>query len=381
MRIVRVLLLMWLLLFGAVYAGSSVLAQSELTRVSVAERSDGAGFVLRYHLTEAPDSFRVARPSVNLVQVNIYGSRLVADEIPVDENNEISGIRLVEFENGVGVDISLNENIFFNTAAYPDVNGRDLLLSLEYASEENVLASITGGMELARDSEESGDINQTEQEEPTEIIDTHAVQNNGDTETQLSRATPGEKKVTIGVVAGFSAADVKGDAFVSEIRRGIPFGLAIGIQMPWKLPYNIGTGIETGIYFAQKGFENPSPDFLNAEIVEFDYMEVPLLGKFTYPLFKRVSPYILMGPSLGFNVSAERVRVDGSRTDLDDQTTSTDLSAIFGGGVDVKLNRQILSLQVKGGLSFSDVFDTVEESPATDFFKHRYIALELVFRL
>jgi len=357
------------------------MAQSEITRISIAERADGAGYVLRYHLTEAPDSFRVARPSVNLVQLNIYGSRLMADDIPIGENTDIEEIRLFDFEYGVGANVYLDESIFVTTAAYPDVNERDLLLSLEFSSEENALGSITEGLMFGRESEGRAEPDQTEQEEPAESIDIEANEEYSEAEMEPEEDSNGEKKVTFGVLTGFSVADVKGNAFVSEARRGISFGLAVGVKLPWVLPYNIGTGIETGIYFAQKGFENPSPDFLNAETIEFDYMEVPVLAKFSYPLFGEVSPYLLMGPALGFNVSAERVRADGSRADLDDQTSSTDLSLILGGGVDVKLNRQVLSFQAKGGFSFSDVFDTVEESPATDFFKHRYVALELVFRL
>jgi hypothetical protein len=372
---------MCVLLLAGGSANSELFAQSELSRVSLAERSDGAGFVLRYHLTEAPDSFHVARPSVSLVQINIYGSRLISDEISVDENSEISDIRLFDIDNGVGADISFNDNVFFNTAVYPDVNGRDLLLSLEYGPEESVLASVNERLQFGRDSGGRAETDQTEQEEPTEIIDMGAVEDSRSADAKHAEAGSGEKRVTVGVLTGISIADVKGNAFVSETRRGISFGLAVGVRLPLELPYNIGTGIETGIYFAQKGFRNPSPDFLNAETVEFDYMEVPILAKFSYPLIERLSPYLLIGPSLGFNVSAERVRADGSRSDLDDQTTSTDLSLIIGGGMDVKLNRQVISFQVKGGLSFSDVFDTAGESPATDYFKHRYVALELVFRL
>jgi opacity protein-like surface antigen len=108
---------------------------------------------------------------------------------------------------------------------------------------------------------------------------------------------------------------------------------------------------------------------------------VPVLAKFSYPLIERVSPYLLVGPSIGFNVNAERVRSDESRSDLDDQTRRTDLSMILGGGLDIKLNRQVFTLQAKGGWSFSDVFETADGSSPTDFFKHRYIALELIFRL
>lgn len=374
---------MWLLLAGAASSASTVFAQSELSRISIAERSDGRGFVMRYHLSEAPDSFRVVRPSVNLVQVNLYGSRLNSEEVAVGENDEIADIQLFDIENGVGADIYLIENVFFNSDAYPDINGTDLLLALEYATEESVMASVTESLDFSREREENEEVGPPLQDTSEDAAETDSVQEEGDADIQLLPAAEGrdEKKVTIGVVAGISLADVQGSAFASEVRQGTSFGLAVGVRLPWKLPYNIGTGIETGVYYAQKGFKNPSPDFLNAETVEFDYIEVPVLAKFSYPLIERVSPYLLVGPSIGFNVNAERVRSDESRADLDDQTKSTDLALTIGGGLDIKLNRQVFTLQAKGGWSFSDVFDTAEGSSPTDFFKHRYIALELIFRL
>jgi opacity protein-like surface antigen len=374
---------MWLLLAGAAYSATTVFAQSELSRISIAERSDGRGFVMRYHLSEAPDSFRVVRPSVNLVQVNLYGPRLISGEVPVGENDEIAEIQLFDIENGVGADIYLNENVFFNSDAYPDINGTDLLLALEYASEESVLASVTENLEFSREREENGEVSPPLQDTSVDAAEAESVQEEGDEDIQVQPVYAGrdEKKVTIGVVAGISLADVQGSAFASEVRQGTSFGLAVGVRLPWELPFNIGTGLETGVYYAQKGFKNPSPDFLNAETVEFDYIEVPVLAKFSYPLIERVSPYLLVGPSIGFNVNAERVRSDESRSDLDDQTRRTDLSMILGGGLDIKLNRQVFTLQAKGGWSFSDVFETADGSSPTDFFKHRYIALELIFRL
>jgi hypothetical protein len=372
---------MWLFLLGTAFAGSSALAQSELTRVSIAERSDGEGFVLRFHLTEAPDSFQIARPSPQLVQLNIYGSELGTGETPAGENDDITDIQLFDLENGAGADIYLNENSFFATDAYPDVNGRDLLLSLEYTSEEEVLSSVTDGFRINRGQTDDAERDDLVQDNRTEIEETESAEENIAPNRDITRAGAAEKRVTYGVLAGFTVADVKGDAFVSEPRSGISFGLAVGVKLPWRLPYDIRTGIETGIIYTQKGFENATPDFLNAEIVEFDYIEVPVLAKLSYPLLEQVSPYFLIGPSLGFNVSAERVRTDESRADLDDQTRSADLSLIIGGGIDVSVGSQILSLQAKGGLSFSDVFKTVDESPGTDFFKHRIVALELVFRL
>src|SRR5690625_7646359 len=47
----------------------------QLDRISVAQRADGGGGVLRYHLTSEPDSYTLHRPRADLIQMNRYGVR------------------------------------------------------------------------------------------------------------------------------------------------------------------------------------------------------------------------------------------------------------------------------------------------------------------
>ncbi|MDX1619287.1 MAG: N-acetylmuramoyl-L-alanine amidase, partial [Balneolaceae bacterium] len=45
--------------------------ENPLERVSAAERSDGRGYVIRFHLSEAGDSFKVTQPDVDLIQMTL----------------------------------------------------------------------------------------------------------------------------------------------------------------------------------------------------------------------------------------------------------------------------------------------------------------------
>jgi N-acetylmuramoyl-L-alanine amidase len=122
-------------------------AQSELQRISAAERSDGLGFVVRYHLTEPVDSFKVVQPASDLIQMKLY-----------TENPDTSGIRLTEpsktikkvhlymLPNGYGVDVELGGDQFYKASAYPDRNEYDLLLALTESSPAE-MAQLTSGVE------------------------------------------------------------------------------------------------------------------------------------------------------------------------------------------------------------------------------------------
>ena len=119
--------LLTLLLFFPFIASS----QSILPRISIAERSDELGYVIRYHFSSAPDSFKVFQPSANLVQVAIYknGVSLASTQLPSGSAG-ITGLNLTEIPGGFGTDIRLPGSRAYLAKAYPDANGRHLLVGL-----------------------------------------------------------------------------------------------------------------------------------------------------------------------------------------------------------------------------------------------------------
>tara|TARA_R100001143_G_C3361345_1_gene136889 strand:+ start:71506 stop:72762 length:1257 start_codon:yes stop_codon:yes gene_type:complete len=114
-------------------------AQPDLERVSVTERSDGKGYVIRFHLAEAADSFKVRHPEPDLIQMMIYSDSLNPDDfIEPDDSPAIRNIEYYNNQSGFGVDIILQEGQYFNVLSYPDRNNTDLLIALERTTEEIV---------------------------------------------------------------------------------------------------------------------------------------------------------------------------------------------------------------------------------------------------
>lgn len=128
------LILVTLLSFTFVSAGlvSEVTAQSTLNRISTMERSDGKGFVIRHHLTERVDSFKVRQASPDYIQMKLFSEGLDTLNLRLPgESGVFREFTLHSVPGGLGVDISLGAGSFFKINAYLDRNGRDVLIALE----------------------------------------------------------------------------------------------------------------------------------------------------------------------------------------------------------------------------------------------------------
>mgnify|MGYP006273899141 CR=1 FL=1 len=112
---------------------------SDLTRISIHERSDGEGYVARFHLTAPADSFRLAQPAPDLIQVMLYspGMDTVRYRAP-EASNVLNDVDYHKNLDGIGLDLFLNQNIFLEGSIYPDRNSNDILLGLEFTDKEKL---------------------------------------------------------------------------------------------------------------------------------------------------------------------------------------------------------------------------------------------------
>ncbi|MCG8371907.1 MAG: N-acetylmuramoyl-L-alanine amidase [Balneolales bacterium] len=114
-------------------------AQVQLERISKAERSDGLGYVVRYHLSQPVDSFTVIQPAPDLIQMELFGSNIDTTGIRMpSQAGKIQEIRLYELQNSFGVDIYLDTDVSVTSQAYLDQNRRDILLAMSNADQYDV---------------------------------------------------------------------------------------------------------------------------------------------------------------------------------------------------------------------------------------------------
>lgn len=134
-----------ILVFFLCLISADLVAQQLLPRVSVATRSDGLGYVVRYHFSSAPDSFKVFQPSANLIQLAIYKNGVEINQIDTPDRGDV--IQSFTFENfglGFGTDIRLADNSNYLANAYLDANQRHLLLGLTRISARDIEILTTG---------------------------------------------------------------------------------------------------------------------------------------------------------------------------------------------------------------------------------------------
>lgn len=114
---------------------------NSLERVSAVERSDGQGYVVRYHMQQRPDSFRVHQPQADLVQMAIYSKSIDTTNVHLAEENDIyDEISFYKIPAGIGIDIYLSNTGSYKADSYRDLNSEDLLLGLTRTDIEEITA-------------------------------------------------------------------------------------------------------------------------------------------------------------------------------------------------------------------------------------------------
>ncbi len=366
MRIAKFTLLSVILFLICGFA--TINGQAQLERISIAERADELGFVVRFHLTEMADSFRVARPEANLIQIALYSPELETVGVTMSALPEpFENIELYKLEMGAGIEITLSEDIYFTSIAYPDVNMRDVLLALEYSTQEEV-ARVVNPEERFHWDDYVPEPDEPAVAEQPEIVE--------DDEEPVIVDLPRRWSLDVGLRGGLSTSNFYGVGYGRDSRSGYSMATIFTVNMPYRLPYNIRPSLETGVYFTQKGYENPVSDKFVAVVAEFDYIEIPVLAKLNYDVTPIISPHVVFGPYVGFMVNAERVRADDSRRDLDDFTREVDTGFLAGAGADFRLGGYVISAQVRGSLGFTTIFSDEE---IDDGEKHRHFSVLLGF--
>lgn len=119
--------------------------QNTLQRVSVSERSDNKGQVVRFHLQQPADSFTVFQPNTDLIQLSVYGEGLDTTGVVVPrESATFDEISFYKIPGGLGIDFYLAPDRFYLARAYPDKHSSDLLMGLTRTSRASLQKQTKG---------------------------------------------------------------------------------------------------------------------------------------------------------------------------------------------------------------------------------------------
>ena len=184
----------------------------------------------------------------------------------------------------------------------------------------------------------------------------------------------GEMRKVFGLVC--AGLFVAGFASVSRAQNS-SFGLKAGLNManltsePEGHSYDIKTGVAMGgfltyplsddialqpeLLYTQKGNEIESLDYSSGggdyatTVIKLDYIEIPILAKYSISPGESACPFVFVGPSIGILMGA---KVDSE--DLKDFCKSTDIGLVLGGGVELESG---VSIDLRYDMGMTKAFD------------------------
>jgi hypothetical protein len=183
------------------------------------------------------------------------------------------------------------------------------------------------------------------------------------------------QQVSGGLKGGVNFANLQ----VSEDPDEIPFDSRVGLVAGGFVTWTIGDrfSIQPEGLFSQKGAKFTVEG--TEATVAIDYVEVPVLIRFSAPASDQTSIHVFAGPSLGFKArakgTAEGTDVSDEEADLSDQVESVDVGLVVGAGIEI--GRVTIDGRYTWGLR--NLAKAVEELPAPDT-KNRVFAILGGFR-
>lgn len=162
-----------------------------------------------------------------------------------------------------------------------------------------------------------------------------------------------QSPVSFGLKAGLNISNLHGSDLEPDAKTGLLLGGVLDINLP-AAPF----GIESGVYYSQKGAETEDTDFTYK--LKLDYIEVPVLAKFQLGPPGPITPSLSVGPYLGFNVNAEQeISGDGGSAtdDISDEISGTEFGGIASVGLDFNLGLTKLNATARYSYGFTSVWD------------------------
>ena len=171
-----------------------------------------------------------------------------------------------------------------------------------------------------------------------------------------------------GVKGGLSLASSKwsDDSSASKLLGKPVFGAFIAFNL------NKSFAIQPEVYFLTQGgiYTYESLEEITYKYIDtYKYLHIPVLAKLRLMPDKKLTPIVFAGPAVGVLLSAHyKMFVNGAEeVDKNVKTwfKSTNFSLVFGGGVEYKLDKLMLVLDVRYDLGLANIDKSDMPNPDT----------------
>jgi len=165
--------------------------------------------------------------------------------------------------------------------------------------------------------------------------------------------------LSFGVKAGLNMANLTDESAGESYK--MKTGVALGGFAVYGINDNLS--IQPELLYTQKGMEWEDPTA--SAKVKLDYIEIPVLVKYSIESDGSASPFIFAGPAISFLVSA---KIDS--TDFKEYMKSTDIGLVLGGGVEFESG---ISIDLRYDMGMTKVWDVEGED-----YKDKNIVISLM---
>jgi len=154
-------------------------------------------------------------------------------------------------------------------------------------------------------------------------------------------------------------------------------GFGFGFLLRWWISDSFV--IQPELLYNMKGAQY-SEDYLGSPLkitMEMDYLELPILLKYYFPVDWELKPHIFAGPSLGFKINDDlKATYEGESVSIPDSVSdlkSYEAGLVFGFGLDYPLGPGEVNLDIRYSPSVTAVFNSGDEKNSIWSFTLGYV--------
>jgi len=205
---------------------------------------------------------------------------------------------------------------------------------------------------------------------------------------------PGESsaqtELHYGLKGGVDVSKLRGD-FIEPLLSDVSFdyrvGFVLGGFVAWQ--FNDTVALQPEFLWVRKASEAevslPELGLSQSIRLTLDYLEIPLLVRFSPTTEGSIDPIFYAGPSLGFNISARVKNIANGEEDVEDisnQIRGLDVGIVVGGGIvfgEGRLRYSSVRYTLEGRLTtgFTDILVDEEAEGSAGSFKNSTFAILL----
>jgi hypothetical protein len=198
-------------------------------------------------------------------------------------------------------------------------------------------------------------------------------------------------EVSFGAKAGLLTSNVTGTPEGWEDAKSYRTTFAGGVVLNYA--FNEAFSLEPELLYFSKGFvANLYEGFVNVDVTaRFDYVELPVLAKYTFLPGRKFRPCVFAGPSFIYSIASElelSAGIFSGSADVSSLTHTTDFGAILGAGFGCEAGDGTLTFEVRYQRGFTNVVTTGDfeingstRTIAVDDFKNYGFAFLVGYRL